>query len=366
MSRPANLILPPEWAPHDATWLAWPHNRSDWPGKLGAVRWAYGEIVRAIAPAEPVRILTQSDRIERQARGVLRRAGVDLARTRMFRVPTDRGWVRDTGPIFLRRGRGGLTVADFRFNAWAKYPNWRRDDRVARRVAKQLGLPVVTPKVGARRFVLEGGAVDVNGAGAVLTTEECLLDPRVQVRNPGLGRREVASALRTWLGAAAVIWLGRGVAGDDTHGHIDDVCRFVSADTVVLCREPRGDDVNHRVLEANRERLESARLPGGRRLSIVRLPMPAPLHFAGRRLPASYANFYFTNAAVLVPTFNDPADREAMGILAELIPDRRVVGIHSVDLAWGLGAVHCLTQQQPPENTAPGPKIASTAAAGFV
>jgi agmatine deiminase len=218
---------------------------------------------------------------------------------------------------------------------------------VAGVAAEALGLPEFRVEVDGRRVVLEGGSIDVNGAGAVLTTEECLLDPEVQPRNPDLSRADVEEVLRNSLGASQVIWLGKGIAGDDTHGHVDDVCRFVSPTSVVLCREINPADDNYHLLAENRERLQGMRLDNGSALDVVDLPMPAPLYFDGRRLPASYANFYIANAAVLVPTFNDPADRVALGILAELMPDRPVLGIHAVDLVWGLGTLHCLTQQEP-------------------
>ncbi|MEW6719353.1 MAG: agmatine deiminase family protein [Thermodesulfobacteriota bacterium] len=341
--------MPAEWEPHEATWLGWPHNPTDWPGKFAPVPWVYGEMVRRIVAGETARIIVESAAHEAKARRLLARVGVDPARVEYFRFPTDRGWTRDSGPIFVRRGRPApeVAVASFRFNAWAKYPDWKKDGRVPERAARALGLRLLRPKAGDREVVLEGGAIDVNGRGSLLATEECLLDPRVQVRNPGMTRGELEGVFREVLGAGNTIWLGKGIAGDDTHGHVDDLCRFVGPGTVVLCRERCPDDPNHRALEENRERLEGARLEDGSRLEVVPLPMPAPLHMDGVRLPASYANFYICNAAVLVPTFNDPNDRVALGILAERFADRPVIGIHAVDLVWGLGAVHCLTQQQP-------------------
>jgi agmatine deiminase len=309
----------------------------------------YGEIVRVLAPGEIVRILVNSAAHEDQARRVLRRVGVDLAHVEFFRFPTDRGWTRDFGPLFLRRTkpRPEIAIARFRFNAWAKYPDWKKDDRIPERVAARLKCRLFRARAGARDVVLEGGSIDVNGRGTLLTTEECLLDPAVQVRNPGLGRAEIEAVLRDQLGATNVLWLGAGIAGDDTHGHVDDLCRFVNPRTVALCRETDPHDANYRALEENRERLQGMRLEDGTKIEVVDLPMPAPVSFAGRRLPASYANFYVANAAVLVPTFNDLEDRVALGILAELINDRPVVGIHAVDLVWGLGTLHCLTQQEP-------------------
>ncbi|PYP16187.1 MAG: agmatine deiminase [Gemmatimonadetes bacterium] len=351
MSSPAALgfRMPAEWEPHHATWIGWPHNASDWPGKFAPIPWVYGEIVRKLVPGEVVRILVNSAAHERQARRVLERVGVDQARVEFFRFPTNRGWTRDFGPLFVRREspRPEVAIARFRFNAWAKYPDWKRDDQVPERVAKRLGLRLLRARAGDRDVVLEGGSIDVNGRGTLLTTEQCLLDPAVQVRNPGLSRVELERVLRDHLGVTNVLWLSRGIAGDDTHGHVDDLCRFVEARTVVLCSETNSRDANYRALQENRERLEGMRLEDGAKIEVVPLPMPAPLYFEGQRLPASYANFYIANGAVVVPTFNDPNDRVALGLLGELIADRPVVGIHAVDLVWGLGTLHCLTQQEP-------------------
>ena len=341
--------MPAEWDRHEATWIAWPHRHSDWPGKFTLIPWVYAEVVRYLVRGETVRIIVTSREHETRARRVLLRVGVDQRRVEFFRFPLDRGWTRDFGPLFVRRdGRApAVAIARFRFNAWAKYPDWKRDDRVPERAASRLRLPLRPCRWKGEPVVLEGGAIDVNGHGALLTTEECLLDPEVQTRNPGLTRKDLEAVLRESLGASQVIWLGRGIAGDDTHGHVDDLCRFVGPSTVVLCQERNSRDANHRALEENRDRLLGTRLARGTRLEVVPLPMPAPLFFKGQRLPASYANFYVANAAVLVPTFNDPADRLALGILAELFRDRPVVGIHAVDLVWGLGTIHCSTQQQP-------------------
>lgn len=341
--------MPAEWEPHEATWLGWPHNKSDWPGKFAPIPWVYGEIVRHLAPGEIVRILVNSAAHEREARRVLTAVGVDLDRVEFFRIPTNRGWTRDLGPMFVRSSgtKPEAAVMRFGFNAWAKYKDFQKDSRVSAQVAKRLRLRSFEPKTKGRPVVLEGGSIDVNGRGALLTTEECLLDPKVQVRNPGLSRGEIETALRDNLGVTNVLWLGKGIAGDDTHGHVDDLCRFMGATTVVLCKETNSKDDNYRPLAENRERLQGMRVEGGVKLDIVDLPMPAPVIFKGQRLPASYANFYIANAAVLVPTFNDPKDHVALGILAELVKDRPVIGISAVDLVWGLGTLHCLTQQQP-------------------
>jgi agmatine deiminase len=349
-SGPARgFAMPAEWEPHRATWLAWPRDARDWPGKFGPIPWVYAEVIRRVSAGETVRLIVGGAAGEAAARRTLARAGVDLRPVEFHRFPTDRVWTRDFGPIFVRR-RGApaeRAIAGFRFNGWARYRDFRRDARVPERAARALGLRLLPAERAGRAVVLEGGAVDVNGRGTVLATEECLLDAATQPRNPGFGRDDYQAVLRDVLGAPNVIWLGRGIAGDDTHGHVDDLARFVGPRTVALCREADPGDPNHASLEENRERLESARLEDGSRPEVAFLPMPAPVVFAGRRLPASYANFYACNAAVLVPTFDDPADRSALGILAELFRDRPVVGICARDLVWGLGALHCLSQQEP-------------------
>ena len=338
--------MPAEWEPHAGTWLAWPRERSDWPGKFETIPWVYAEVVRRLAAGERVRILVDDARTARSARAVLRHGGVDLRRVRLLRVPTDRSWTRDSCPIFVRRDDGDLALVHWRFNGWAKYPNHRRDAMVGNAVARVLHRRRWEPEVGGRRVVLEGGAIDVNGRGTVLVTEECLLSRR-QARNPGVTRVELERVLGAHLGVRKVLWLGRGIAGDDTHGHVDDLARFVDARTVVVAQEDDPADPNYEPLRENRARLARMTDQDGRRLRVVALPMPAPLAFDGQRLPASYANFYVANAAVLVPTFNDVHDREALAILAELFPSRRVIGIHAGDLVLGLGTLHCMTQQEP-------------------
>jgi agmatine deiminase len=338
--------MPAEWSRHEATWLAWPHNVQDWPGRFAPIPWVFAEIVRHVSKGELVRLLVNDAAGEANARRILHRAGVATDPVDFRHFPTDRVWTRDSGPIWVT-GKGGRAIADFRFNAWAKYPNWTKDARNPSRAAKALGVPILPVRHRGRRVVLEGGAIDVNGRGSILATEECLLDPTVQVRNPGFTAADYEAVFREVLGAGNAIWLGKGIAGDDNHGHVDDFCRFTGPRTVVLSQETNPSDPNHAVLEENRERLEGARLEDGSPPQVVRLPMPTPVVFDGQRLPASYANFYVCNAAVLVPTFNDPMDRIALGILADLIPDRPVVGIHALDLVWGLGTLHCLSQQEP-------------------
>jgi agmatine deiminase len=341
--------MPAEWEPHEATWLGWPHCQTDWPGKLGTIDWVYGEIVRRVAAAEKVRVIVDTAAREARAKRVLACAHANLDNVEFFRWPSDRGWSRDFGPICVRKAgrRPEVAIAKFKFTAWAKYPNWRKDDLLAGRIAERLNLRVFQVRRGKDMVALEGGGIDVNGCGTLLTTEECFLDQRTQCRNPGMTRAEYDQAFRDHLGATNVIWLGDGIVGDDTHGHVDDLCRFVNRNTVVLIQEENPADENYLPLRENRERLQDARLEDGSKLEVVELPVPAPLRYRNWRLPASYANFYIANAAVIVPTFNDPADRVALGILGELFPDRPVVGIHAVDLVLGFGTLHCLTQQQP-------------------
>lgn len=342
--------MPAEWERHEATWLGWPHNETDWPDKIDTIRWVYGEMVRKISPGEIVRIMVNNRAQEKLARRYLTRAGCDLKNVQFVIHPTNRGWTRDSGPIFVRRraGRKSETaIVHFHFNAWAKYDDWQKDRRVPETAAKLLRKRLFNAERDGKDFVIEGGGIDVNGRGTLLTTEECYLDPKVQVRNPCLGRAEIDDTLRKFLGVTDILWLVAGPVGDDTHGHIDDICRFVNPNTVVLIKENNRKDINYRPLAENWERIRELRLEDGSRPHVVPLPMPAPVFFDGYRLPASYANFYISNAAVIVPTFNDPNDRVALGTLAELFPDRAVVGIHAVDLVLGFGSLHCLTQQQP-------------------
>ena len=342
--------MPAEWEKHDATWLGWPHNPTDWPDKLDTVRWVYGEMVRKISPGERVRILVDNKVEERKARRYLRRAGADLKNVEFIAYPTNRGWMRDSGPIFVkakRRAGYETAIVHFHFNAWAKYDDWQKDRRVPEMAARKLRKRLFNAQNAGKDFVIEGGGIEVNGRGTLLTTEECYLDPKVQVRNPGLGQKQIDATLKQYLGVRNVLWLKAGPVGDDTHGHIDDICRFVDPKTVVLIRETNRRDPNYRPLAENWERFRDLRLETGSRPDVVPLPMPAPLYFDGYRLPASYANFYIANAAVLVPTFNDPNDRVALGTLSELFTDRPVIGIHAVDLVLGFGTLHCLTQQEP-------------------
>jgi agmatine deiminase len=327
--------MPAEWEPHEATWLAWPHNRADWPGRFAPIPWVYGEIVRKLSQVERVRILVDTPALQKQAERVLRDAGARMEAMEFVACRTNRVWTRDYGPLFVKNGSGEVALTGWRFNAWAKYDDWRHDVKVPRLLAKRLKLPMWDVDM-----VLEGGSIDVNGAGMLLTTEECLLSP-VQARNPDLSREQIQQHLRDYLGVERVVWLRDGIAGDDTHGHVDDLARFVNRSTVVVASERDRDDANYQALRENHRLLTAAGL------TVVKLPMPRPLVFRKHRLPASYANFYIANGLVLVPTFNDPADRVALATLARLFPDREVVGINCTELIWGLGALHCMTQQQP-------------------
>ncbi len=342
--------MPAEWERHEATWLAWPHNPEDWPGKFQPIPWLYAEIVRLLAAREMVHILVEDEKAGQRIAGMLGRAGANLEQVRIYPWPTDRSWTRDTGPIFVRNAEGSIAITNWLFNGWAKYPNSKLDNEVPERVAQLLGLPEWQPAIEidgvSNRLVLEGGSIDTNGDGVLITTEECLLSD-VQQRNPGVSREQLEQVFHDFLGFDQVIWLDRGIAGDDTHGHVDDITRFVAPDTIVTVVESDKTDPNHELLAENLDRLHAARNRNGKQFTVVELPMPRPVVFRGQRLPASYANFYIANGLVLVPTFHDPNDRVALNILAELFPHREVIGIHAVDLVWGLGTLHCMTQQQP-------------------
>jgi agmatine deiminase len=357
--------MPAEWEPHEATWLAWPHERTDWPGKFAPIPWVYADIIRRLARVERVSILIGSRQEEQGARRMLEKAGVELGAVEFFRVPTNRGWTRDFGPIFIKqrgstkqsgskksddaarqRKSKGIALTNWRFNAWAKYDDWKNDNAATARLIPKLNLPVWTPEFRCHPVVLEGGSIDVNGLGTLLTTEECLLSP-MQARNPGLSRTDLEAVLRDYLGASNVLWLGTGIAGDDTHGHVDDLARFTNPETVVTVIESNPSDLNYEPLRENFARLRRMKDQDGKLLRVETLPMPQPVYFDGQRLPASYANFYVANRLVLVPTFNDANDRVALNTLARLFPEREVVGIACRDLVLGLGTLHCMTQQQP-------------------
>jgi agmatine deiminase len=334
------MLLPAEWERHEATWLAWPHETSDWPGKFAPIQWVYGEIVRHLSRVEKVRILVNDQETQQKAGRVLKKSGADMNAVEFFVIPTDRSWTRDFCPMFVRDARGAAVLLNWKFNGWAKYANCERDDAVTGKLHGPLGLAMRTPEWRGRSIVLEGGSIDVNGAGAILTTEECLLSD-VQARNPGLSRADMEAIFREYLGAADTVWLRNGIAGDDTHGHVDDLARFTNRDTIAIATEADRAELNYEPLRENLALLRETPF------RIEELPMPEPVYFDGQRLPASYANFYVANDIVLAPTFNDPNDRVALNKLAELFPDRKIVGIGATDLVLGLGTLHCMTQQQP-------------------
>ncbi|HUO14713.1 MAG TPA: agmatine deiminase family protein [Verrucomicrobiae bacterium] len=388
MSAPSTgYRMPAEWEPHVATWLAWPHNRNDWPGRFEPIPWVYAEIIRALARRERVELIVNDAAAARQARRILQRADAWSANIRFHHWRTDRVWLRDSGCIFVKRKHGipdlaktarpgaspspdgnrDVAALKFRFNAWSKYSNWKHDDKIGSLMAEveiptlaskgaarmghpqtsQMGFPLeIHPVSRGRSIVLEGGSIDVNGSGTILTTEECLLS-KVQQRNRHMKRRDYEKAFAEYLGAPHTIWLGRGIAGDDTHGHVDDLARFVAKDTVITMVEPNKKDVNHAPLLANRRRLTAARDQDGKPMTVVEIPMPQPVVFEGRALPASYANFYIANGVILAPVFNRPNDRIALDTLSQLFPTREIVPIYSGDFIWGFGAMHCMTQQQP-------------------
>jgi agmatine deiminase len=329
--------MPAEWEPHAATWLAWPHNPRTWPGKFAPIPQIWARLARLLAAREGVRILAGSEPVMAEAAALVG----EVTNVRLYDIPTNDCWIRDFGPTFLT-GRGDLPAAlvDWRYNAWGgKYPPFDKDDRVPAILAEELSRRRFAPGI-----VLEGGAIEVNGRGTVLTSQQCLLNPN---RNPQLGRGEIEQYLADYLGARQVLWLGSGIAGDDTDGHIDELARFVNPTTVVAAVEDDPKDENFEPLAENFRRLQTFTDQDGRALVVVPLPMPRPIYYNQQRLPASYANFYIANGLVIVPQFDDPADEQALDILRRLFADRQVVGLNAVDLAWGLGAFHCITQQEP-------------------
>lgn len=342
-----NYSMPAEWESQAAIWLAWPHNKEDWPGKFEPIPWAYAEMVRYIAKTQRVRLVVKNEKQHASAEDMLTRAGVNLKHVDLIIAATDRVWLRDSGGIMVRCTKTNKpAILDWRFNAWAKYDNWKRDDKMPAHMAAFLKRETVQPMHKGKRVVLEGGSIDVNGKGVLLTTEECLLS-NIQCRNPGFKREDYEAVFAKYLGISQIIWLENGIVGDDTHGHVDDITRFVDASTIVTVVEKDKSDPNHGLLQTNLKRLKKAVDPRGKPFNIVELPMPRPVVFEGQRLPASYANFLITNDVILVPVFNDPADRIALNLLAECFPKREIVGIYCGDFVWGLGTIHCASQQEP-------------------
>ena len=340
--RSLGYAMPAEWAPHRATWLAWPHNRETWPTQLARVQEIWLQMIVALAPHERVCLLVNDFQTESAVAARLRDRDAVMRNISFLRIATVDVWMRDYGPTFVTRNvkEKALALNDWIFNGWGgKYEAYEQDDRVAKQIATQLDVPSFAYPV-----ILEGGSIEVNGAGICLTTSQCLLNKN---RNPGMNQSEIEQFLKDALGVNQVIWLGDGIAGDDTDGHIDDIARFVSSNTVVCIREANARDENYAPLEENFERLMTARDESGGKLEVVSLPCPAPLRRDGTRLPASYANFYIANDMVLAPVFGDPADARALGILQELFPGRKVIGLQCADVVAGLGAIHCVTQQEP-------------------
>lgn len=338
--------MPAEWEHHEATWLGWPHETTDWPGKFGVIPWAFAEIVRHLSRVERVFLLVENREARSRVRSMLKKSGANLNAVDFFIAPTDRGWMRDSGPICVRSESGEVAFNNFLFNGWAKYANYKKDAAIVSKANKKLKRRLWLPQRSGRRVVLEGGSIDVNGRGTLLTTEECLLS-NVQERNPAFTKQDYAEVFREYLGVTSVLWLKNGIAGDDTHGHVDDLTRFVNPTTVVTIVETDLSDANYAPLQENLALLKTMKDQDGVPLRVETLPMPAPVYFGNLRLPASYANFYLANKLLLVPTFNDSNDRVALNALARLFPDREVVGIPCRDLVLGLGTIHCMTQQQP-------------------
>jgi agmatine deiminase len=338
--------MPAEWDQHESTWLGWPHELTDWPGKFSPIPWAFAEIVRHLSQVERVYLLVENRGAESRARAILKKSGAKLSTVDFLRIPTDRGWMRDSGPICVKNSGGEVTYTHWRFNGWAKYDNHKKDAVIVSQANKRLRRRLWQPIHKGRRVVLEGGSIDVNGLGTLLTTEECLLS-KTQERNPGFTREDYVEVFKDYLGVTKVLWLRNGLAGDDTHGHVDDLARFVDPTTVVTVVEDDSNDANYAPLQENLALLKQMKDQDGRPLRVETLPMPSPVYFDGQRLPASYANFYIANKLVIVPTFNDSNDRHALNTLAKLFPNREVIGIACRDLVLGLGTLHCMTQQQP-------------------
>lgn len=336
------LTLPAEWEEHEATWIVWPQNCDDWPGKFSTVKWFYCEMVRYLSLSETVRIIAGSEKVKKDAVAILTKSHIDLKNVEFLICPSDRSWIRDSGPFFVFDEKGNLNLVDFGFNAWAKYSNWENDNKIPSVISSHFSYS----SLKEHGVNLEGGSIDINGSGTLITTTQCLLNKDKQVRNEGFEKEDYEKLFQKYFGISNTLWLGDGIAGDDTNGHVDDFCRFVNSKTVVLCNEDDPEDENYMPLNENREIVSDMKLEDGSKLEVVLLPLPRPRYFDGFRLPASYANFYISNKYVLVPTFNDTSDIKALGILGELFPDRCVVGISCTDVIWGFGGIHCLTREQ--------------------
>lgn len=339
-NTPSRYRMPAEWEPHAGTWLAWPHNKDHWPQKYDPIPWVYVKFIKALIEGnEHVFLCVNDAEMEETALSFLHKGGVTRG-CRIFHIPTDDSWIRDYGPIFVKDDSGKLHITDWIFQSWGeKYPPWDHNDSVSEKVSQHLKLPLIET-----HMVLEGGSIDVNGKGTLLTTEQCLLNPN---RNPRLRREDIEENLRKYLGASHIVWLKEGVVGDDTDGHIDDIARFVNETTVACVLEKDLQDANYALLKDNFDILKASKNQDGTPLTVITLPMPTPVIFEGQRLPASYANFLIANSAVIVPTFRCPQDREALEILGKLFPTRKIIGVDCYDLVLGLGTLHCSSQQQP-------------------
>ena len=346
MATTNNRRFPAEWEKQEGILLCFPHNGNDWPGKYEAIQWAFVEFIKKVAIYETVFLVVSDEKLKEKVTGMLERARVNLDNLSFIIQKTNRSWMRDSGPIIVKNGEKREAL-NFNFNGWAKYKNYQLDKHVPAKVAQFLDIPLTQVMYKGKPVIVEGGAIDSNGKGTLLTSEECLMHPNIQVRNPNFTKADYEAVFKEYLGATNVIWLGDGIEGDDTHGHIDDLCRFINEDTIVTIIETNTEDNNYITLQDNLKRLQNAKLENGKSPIIVALPMPKRLDFEDLRLPASYANFLILNKCVLVPTFNDPNDRKALNILAECFPDREIIGISAIDLIWGFGTLHCLSQQIP-------------------
>ncbi|MDF1517336.1 MAG: agmatine deiminase family protein [Lutibacter sp.] len=342
-----NRRFPAEWEKQQGILLCFPHNGNDWPGKYAAIQWAFVEFIKKVADVEVVFLLLANEKLKEKVTGMLEMAHVKISNVSFIIQKTNRSWMRDSGPIVIKNGKNGREALNFNFNGWAKYSNYQLDKLVPAKVAAFLDIPLIQAMYKGKPVVLEGGAIDSNGKGTLLTSEECLLHPSIQVRNKNFTKADYEAVFKEYLGITNVIWLGDGIAGDDTHGHIDDLCRFVNEDTIITVEESDIKDANYLPLQDNLKRLQQSKLENGKSPKIVCLPMPKRLDFDNVRIPASYANFLILNKCVLVPTFNDPNDRIALNIIADCFPEREIVGISAIDLIWGFGTLHCLSQQIP-------------------
>lgn len=340
------MRMPAEWAPQKRVWFAWPHNEADWPGKFAPVPYVFAEMIRVITQSgQRVGLLVRNAAAKSAAKKLLSEAHALVKNVDFVEAQTDRGWMRDCGPIWVKDGKENIAL-DWGFSAWAKYPNWKRDTQVPSNVMAFTGDGGLIPRHKGKQVVLEGGGIEVDGEGSIIVTEEWLLSKK-QVRNPGFTRSDYEKIFAQYLGATHTIWLGKGIVGDDTHGHVDDITRFVAAGKIVTVVEHDKKDTNYALLQDNLKRLKAARDAKGKKFTVIELPMPRPVMYDGERLPASYANFLICNHVVLVPVFNDPADKIALSTLQQCFPTREVVGIYARDLVWGLGTIHCLSQQEP-------------------